>query len=233
MVLFSSLNIALTGLQANIAALQTIGHNLSNANTPGFSRQDILLQPRTQKSFSFGQVGTGVNVTRVRRLVDFSLEDRMRSAASTMGSLAARTDALQQLESLFNALSDQDLGAQMDRFFQAIDDLANNPDNLSARTQVLENARTLSESMNFLAGRIRDTRELLNNEVLSAVDEVNRITSELADLNRQILLAENGGIDIEAANDLRDQRDLLLRELSGYLDIRAVETSNGEMNVLV
>lgn len=232
MVLLTSLNTALTGLQANIAALQTIGHNISNASTPGFSRQRVELDARSAQLYSFGSIGTGVDITRVRRLVDLSLEARLRDASSSLGTLSSSQETLERLESLFHALEEEDLGGMLDRFFESIDVLANNPDNLSARSQVLQNAKSLAESINHIAVRIRESRALTNDEVLRAVDEVNRLTSELADLNRQILLAENGGVDLDSANDLRDRRDLLLRQLSEYIEIHSVETSTGEVNVL-
>lgn len=233
MVLFTSLNTALSGLQANMAALQTIGHNISNASTPGFSRQTVDVESRQPQNLGFGQIGTGVSIQRIRRLVDLSLETRLRDASSGLGTLSTRTETLTQLESLFQALSENDLGGMMNRLFGAIEDWTAHPENLSARAQVLQNAQSLTRSINDIALRIRESRVLINNELQQGIEEVNRLTSELADLNRQVLLAENGGTDLGSANDLRDRRDILLRELSDYLRVQAVETSTGEINVLV
>lgn len=233
MALSSSLNTALSGVQASMAALQTIGHNIANANTPGYSRQRVELQARNPQDLVFAQIGRGVNLARVRRVVDITLEARMRDASSSLARFNIRSDTLQQMESLFNALSDQDLAAGLDRLFTSVEDLVNTPDNVSSRNQVLQNAQSLAQNMNFLSTRIRETRAQLNSELQRGLEEVNRLTTNLAELNREVQISENGGFDINSANDLRDRRDLLVRQLSEFVDVRGIETSTGELNLLV
>jgi flagellar hook-associated protein FlgK len=232
MTLFSSLNTALTGLQATMAALQTTGHNIANANTPGFSRQRIELGPQRPQDLPRFQVGRGVNLLGVRRIVDQAVETRLRDAASTLSSLGSRSETLDRVEALFGPLSGFDLGAQMNGLFASIHDLSLHPEDQSSRSQVLANAQTLAQSLNYFDARLREFRGQLNGEVRIAVDDLNRIASEIADLNREVVAAENGGLDSGAANDLRDRRGLLLRELSDLLQVTAVETSTGEVNVL-
>lgn len=233
MVLFSSLNTALSGLQASMAALQTTGHNISNASTPGYSRQRVDLETQRPQDMTRFQIGRGVSVERISRLIDESLETRLRDSAAELANLQVRSDALQGLESLLGALSGSDIGTMLDGLFSSLEDFANNPDDMSTRSQVLENAATLTETLNYISGSLRDSRRQFSTEIRVTVDEVNRLADELASLNRQVLSAENAGLDIDSANDLRDRRDLLLRELGSLVGITAVETSSGEVNVLL
>lgn len=233
MALFTSLNTALSGIRASIFALHTTAHNISNASTPGYTRQRVDLVTNPPNDFVRFSVGTGVQVTQIRRLIDTTLEGRLRDAASTLGNLATQSANMDRLESLVNALSGSDIGAQIGRFFDALEDLAQNPKDMSMRTQVIEAARTLTQSFNFVTQKIREARDQLNDEVVATVGEINRITDEIAALNDQIKALENGGIDLGKANDLRDRRDLLIRQLSEIVKINAVETSTGEVNVLV
>jgi flagellar hook-associated protein 1 len=232
MTLFSSIGTALTGLQATMAALQTTGHNIANAATPGYSRQRAELVVARPQQFGRLQIGRGVNLAAVRRSVDASLEERLRDSASTLAGLGAESDTLRRLEDLLGALSDTDLAGQMDRLFGSLQDFSANPEDLSTRRQVLGSAETLAQSLNSLSQRVRESREQLNGDVRVAIDDINRFAAQIADLNVQIVATEKGGLGFGTANDLRDRRDLLLRELSDRVAITAVETSNGEVNVL-
>jgi flagellar hook-associated protein 1 len=232
MTLFSSLGTALSGLQATMAALQTTGHNIANANTPGFSRQRVDLQPARPLDLPRFQIGRGVTLAGIRRAVDQGVEQRLRDAQATLSDFGARSETLDRLEALFGALSGADLGAQLNELFAAIQDLSLHPENLSTRRAVLGNAATLSQSLNLLDRRIREFREQINGEVRTTVDGINRIVRELAEVNQQIVSAESAGLDHGSANDLRDRRGMLLRDLSTLIQVTAVETSNGDVNVL-
>lgn len=233
MALFTSLNTALTGLNAAMAALQTTGHNIANASTPGFSRQRIDLDTNPAQDMGRFVIGRGVDISRVSRVIDLNLESRLRDSASTLGNLSVQSDALQQLEALTNALSDAGLGQSLDHFFAALQDLANDPADQSTRSAVIQAAQTTAQAFNYVGNQVRLSRTQLNDDVVVTVGEINRIAGEIADLNRQVLLQEHGGVDLGAANDLRDRRGLLARELSERIGITALETSTGELNILV
>lgn len=232
MSLFTSLNTGLSALNAQMAALQTIGHNVANANTPGFTRQRPELVTQVPEDLVFAQLGRGVRLATIRRAVDQSLALRLQTATASLGDLRVRERTLRQLEGLIDALSDNDLGGSLDRFFSAIEELAKRPEDGSTRRAVLAEAQTLSESLSFLTGRIRDARKALDAEVPETVDQVNRIAGEIASLNEQVLAQENGGLDFGAANDLRDRRELLMQQLSELVSVKAIETPRGELNVL-
>lgn len=233
MALLSSLNTAISGLNAAMAALQTTGHNIANASTPGYSRQRVNLSPRRPQDMVGFQLGRGVDVSNVQRVVDVALEGRLRQATSTLGSLGTQSDMLQRVESLLNALDDSDLGGQVSSFFNSIQDWSAAPDDSSSRSTVLQSGRTVAQTFQYLSEQVRILREQTNDEVSVTVDEVNRLTGEIAELNHSIILTEKGGVEAGAANDLRDRRDLLVRELSGLIGASAFETQTGEMNVMV
>lgn len=233
MVLFASLNTALSGLQAQMTALQTTGHNIANATTPGFSRQRVEYETLRPNDLSYAQIGSGVRVKRIRRIIDDALESRIRDSSSDLGGAKIKSETMNRMESVFNALSGSDIGTMLDNFFKSIEDLANKPEDTSTRSVAISQAQILADSLKSTAGSIRDVRESLNDEVVVDVGEINRITDEIANLNGQILGSEDGGINIGAANDLRDRRDSLVKQLSEYVDLRAIETSRGEVNVLV
>ncbi len=232
MALLTSLNSALTGLRAAMTALQTTGHNVSNAATPGYSRQRVELVAQRPLDSTRFQIGSGVAVQRIARIIDQSLELALRGAAASLSDLGARAETLQRLEGLIGALSGSDIGARIDRLFDAVQEFAARPEDVSTRSQVLAAADGLARTLNQTALRIRETRAQLNGEVRTTVAEINRIADGIAELNAQIVSSENAGASPGTANDLRDRRDLLLRQLSDLIAVSAVETSTGEVNVL-
>lgn len=233
MALFTALNTAVGALLAQTAALQTVGHNVANANTPGYSRQRVEFETNHANDFQRFQVGAGVRIARVRRIVDESLEIRLRGATADLGRISVEAGALDRLESIFNALSDTDLASGLDKFFEGIEDVAQNPEDLSARAQLIAQGETLAQGFKFLDEQIRDARESFNNEILLDIDRINLLTEEIARLNQAVTQAENGGFDIDAANDLRDRRELRIKELSDIVGVTALENSRGQVNVLV
>jgi flagellar hook-associated protein 1 FlgK len=233
MVFFTTLNTALTAIQSQIIAVNTIGHNIANATTPGYSRQRVIFETRPPHNIVVAQLGAGVQLKQIQRVIDASLESRLRQAASTLSNFKLRAETMGQVESVLNALSDVDILALLGKLFDALEDLANNPQSISARQVVVQTALTLANSINDLGDTINGVRAQLDDELQLNVDQINRITEEIAELNKEILLAENGGIDIGAANDLRDKRELLLKQLAEFVDITVVETPTGEVNVLL
>jgi flagellar hook-associated protein 1 FlgK len=231
--LFGSLNTAVGALLSQTAALQTVGHNVANANTPGFSRQRVELETNPANDFQRFQVGNGVRIAHVRRIVDLALENRLRGSTADLGRQSVQTSALERLESIFHALSDTDLASLLDQFFRGVEDVAQHPEDLSARAQLISRGQTLARAFNFLDQQIRDARTNFNDEILLSVDRINLLTAEIARLNQEVSAAENGGFDLDAANDLRDRRELKIKELADLVGITALENSRGQVNVLV
>jgi flagellar hook-associated protein 1 FlgK len=233
MTLLSSLNTALSSLRAQMSALQTAGHNIANATTPGYSRQRVELETNIARNFITYQLGTGVRIKGVQRIVDNFLEASLQNASSKLGQLGVRQDTLERLEGMIQGSSESSIGTQLDKLFSALSDLSARPEDISARVLVLEQADSLSASIRELAENIKSARESLNDQLKLTIEQVNRITSEIASLNKEIVKVEGAGTSPNAANDLRDRRGLLTKQLAEYLDLRAVEAPNGELNILV
>lgn len=234
MSLFSHLNIGLTALTAQQAAVSTTGHNISNATTPGYTRQRVDLEAlRPAAASGFRQLGAGVTISSVRRVVDLSLEARLRDSTALLGAANTRSSTFSRLESLFNDATGLGLASSLDGFFTAAETLAAYPADAAARGSLVEEGRALADAFNRTASNIVADRDSLNLQLRAGVDEVNRMASEIARLNADIVAAESGGASANAANDLRDRRAQLLRELSQKIAVRTVETRTGAVNVLV
>ncbi|MBN1422657.1 MAG: flagellar hook-associated protein FlgK [Planctomycetes bacterium] len=232
MSLLSALGVARSALDAQTASLQTVGQNIANAENEDYSRQRVEHVAAFTDDYVRFQIGTGVRIARIERVIDANLEEAIRDAASRLGDLDARDLFLQRLESIFGEISENSLGQELSEFFDAVSDLAMRPDDYGARVTLASRGETLADAIRFVEERVRGVRKDLDGEIRTAVDEVNRLTAEIAQLNEEILAAEGGGIDVGTANDLRDKRDGALRDLAALMDIHAVETSTGVVNVV-
>ena len=232
MSLFSSLNLARLALGAHQTAIQTVGQNIANAATEGYARQRVQMTPTPSDDLVFARLGTGVRVSRIERVVDEHLESTLRDSRSDLANLTEQTRIWSLTESIFNDLDGGGLSQSLGRFFDAVQDLAVNPDDPTTRSLLLEEGITLTDTMHFLDSRVRDLRLGLDEDIRGEVLEVNRLTTELAALNRAIIAAENGGVNHDTANDLRTQRGAVLGQLSDRIDIRVIENSTGGVQVL-
>jgi len=235
MSIFSAFNVGRLALAAQQTALQVTGQNIANANNDAYTRQRVLFQTMPPMDLGYAQLGTGVRVADIQRVIDEAVAARINSANSSLCSTQAQQELLSQLEGIFNELSGSgaNLSTAMSRFFDSLESLSTNPDDSSVRQQLLANADSLSDSFNNLAGQMNAARASINDSVKITVDDINQIIQNIAQLNRQIVASEAGGADLGKANDLRDQRDALLTKLSGLIDVDATEASDGSLNILV
>lgn len=232
MGLFQSLRTGLSGLVASQNVMQTTGHNISNADSPGYTRQRAELSTRKPVDMERYQLGSGVDVTGIERMVDKQLETRIQNSESSLKSLVEQKDAMNKVEQIFNDLSENDLGSTLNQFFQSLNDLSQSPEDLSVRNQVISNGSQLAEQLKFTKDRLIKARRNINGQVEQTVEEINTKTAEIARLNEKIVSQENGGIQAGAANDLRDQRNRLVKDLSQRLDVRTRETDSGAMQIM-
>jgi flagellar hook-associated protein 1 FlgK len=159
MTLFTSLNTALSALQSQMAALQTTGHNIANANTPGYTRQRVDFETMPPQDMVFAQLGKGVRVGRISRIVDEVLNEHLRGGSSALGNLQVRNQALTRLEGFFNELTDGDISTAMDDFFNAMQDFSQNPQDTSVRTALINQGKILADGFNFLSEKIHVGRQ--------------------------------------------------------------------------
>lgn len=227
MGLTAALAVGRTGLVASQAAIQVAGNNLANASTPGYTRQRILLTPNGDQLTGAFALGRGVGIRGVERQVDEALAARLRAGVSSESSASEQTGLLEQLESILGELSEFDLSSNLSTFFNAWSDAANLT---KANGVLVQSGRSLASFIQGIRddiGRLRSQIEVQINERVARADT---LLTQVAELNAQISAAELPG---QEANALRDQRDVLLSELSGLVDIDTIEDSRGIVDVFV
>ena len=227
---FFGLNVAITGLYAAQRNLDTVGHNLSNINTEGYSRQEnIQRASRAMLTYNgSGMVGTGTEVVSTVRIRDAYLDYKYWSENISLGEWEVKSTQLTELERLFNEPSRNKAGfnAIMDSFFNAISDLSKNPSDLSARRVVINRGVSMAKYFNSIATHLEKLQSDLNESVKLKVDEINALASQIAQLNQKIHTFEVGG---DVANDLRDQRGVLVDKLSKIINIDVNEVVVGKL----
>lgn len=229
------LDTATTGLRAMQLAIDTTAHNIANADTEGYSRQEVMLRaiPPVKAKFTspnipIQQIGLGVDASRIRRNRDVLLDTQYRDVRGLRDEYTARASALQQAEVILNEPSNEGLQALLTRFFNGFRDLASQPESIAARAAVIETGQTLSAAFNRTNRLFVSQRTDLDAAVDVKVQDVNAKAQEIADLNAQIRkIAVSGG----TANDLRDRRDTLLDELTGLAGVTTLAGTDDTVDV--
>lgn len=234
---FFGIEIGRRALFAHQQALDVTGHNIANANTPGYSRQVVRLTettPFAPPSFSRpkipGMIGTGVAVASIERMKNEFIEEEVRLESQTLGRWEIRRDLLSEVELIMAEPSDSGLRSALDAFWTALEDLAVHPDQGSARSLVARRADALANDFQHTYAQLSQLQGAINNSVAVKVDEINQKASQIANLNDQIVKAAAAGLQ---ANDLKDQRDLLVQELSRIVDVAVIEGSLGDITLAV
>jgi flagellar hook-associated protein 1 FlgK len=225
------LSIGISGLQASQRNLTTTGHNISNVNTDGFSRQSVELATRNPLSSGNGFIGSGVDITTVKRVYDQFLSDQVTTHTSSFNQL----DTLQQLASgVDGLLANQDAGLNpaLQNFFNALQDAANNPTSIPARQVVISEAENLVNRFSSLDARFEDLRSSINDQLGAVTTQINAIASSIAGLNSSITLemAKAGG---QPPNDLLDKRDVLINQLAELVSVSTVDGNDGSVNIFI
>lgn len=217
---FGSLQTALSAIRYNQTALGVANNNIANAGTAGYARRTIVGEaiggPQQPAMWSrYDGYGDGVKVGDVRRMVDPLLDNRIRNEHATLGALVARRTVLDRVEVGIGEPGKNGVAAAIDAFAQSWQDLASNPGGDAARQQVLGNAAGLAQALKGQVQNVANEEADQRVHVLNVVDEVNRLASDLAGLNRTIFTTEQDGTDVGVLRDQRDQVVLRLAELVG------------------
>ncbi len=226
---FSALNTAYSGLKAAQVGIDTASHNVANAHTKGYTRQIVDLQTRFPFLSQYGPLGSGVEVARISRARDAFLDDRVRSAYDTQGSLKERADLLGRLEGQMN---EPDLGVSraLGEVWTAFEDVALNPSDNAARSNALSELSNLTGRINGVrAGWDRLEGDAVDRLRLR-IDDANTALRQLADLNTAI---QDTTAFAGAPNDLLDQRDLLIDKLAQTVGASSQFQSNGTVRVVL
>jgi flagellar hook-associated protein 1 FlgK len=228
MGLFSVLNVATSGLFASQQAMDISGQNISNADVEGYSRKRLNLSTNYRSDEQFGQVGLGVDMINIERMRNSFIDEQIRRQNQDVGNYTELDNTMQSIENIFNEPADTGIQHYMDQFFDSWQNLANNPSDVSARTMVRTNAEILTDVFHNLSGELSNLRQSRNDELEDRVKKVNEISQELLNLNKEI-----GGIEVgkQNANDSKDKRDLLLKQLSELIDVTTIENEHGQVTV--
>ena len=221
---FMGLNTALSGLNYYQASLNTTAHNISNADTEGYSKQQV--QSKAAQALrlktSYGMLGTGVETTTITQLRNVYYDTKYRNATTKCNQYDSMNEQLKQLQSYMNEIeSETGYTALLTEIESCMQDLTTNPSDATYRTQLIQSLSNFTDYMQEIATNFQNTQEDINNEVAIHVDTINSIATQIYTLNEQIrnLETRNGN-----ANDLRDQRERLVDQLSELVNVTVIET---------
>lgn len=227
MSLFGTMRIASNTLQADQIAMQVIGQNVANANTPGYIREEVILAPAPPQRLGNLLLGLGVDVKAVVQKIDNFLEERLHGAVSDVGSSAVQEQTYAQLEGIIGELTDNDISTAMTKFFSSISEVLNQPEDVSAHNMVALQGTTLTDEIRQMANRVQTIRQDVNDRVIATGDTINRLVEDIRVLNVRIAEAEGGDVSNSDAVGLRDQRLQDLEDLAKIVPIRVVEQPGG------
>ena len=218
-----------SGMVAAKAQMATTSHNISNANTEGYSRQRV--QQKADNPTPCGQknlIGQGTLLARTERVNDNYIEKQIRSAARDLSHLEEKDLALKQTEDIFNEMGGEGLNRLVAKFFNDFRKLGNEPDNEAVRQSVRESTAAMANDFHRLRGSVEEVRTHLDSRIEGFTKEANSLADQVKDLNIKIKVQELSGAP---ANDLRDQRDLTMKRLSTYVDTSIHLDKDGAFNV--
>lgn len=221
--LFATFNVGKRGLFAQQRAIDVTSHNIANANTEGYSRQRALMEttrpfgmPSMNNQVGPGQIGTGVDVSVIQRVRDGFMDFQVRREKTTLGQYEARDKYLSEIESIFSEPSDTGISTLIGKFFDSWDQLSKKAESSNARTVVAQQSVALANELNHTYNQLIKVKENAQSAIKQTVFDVNGILDRLDKLNQQIMSVKVSGME---PNDLMDQRDLLLDELSEKFNI--------------
>jgi flagellar hook-associated protein 1 FlgK len=231
---FFGLDVALRALQAQQTGIDVTGHNVANANTEGYSRQNVRIvatdpytEPAMNRSTTAGQLGTGSIAKDIQRARDAFLDTRYRTEDGSLQNALSRQDALEQVETVLDEPAGVGINGLLNKFYTNLNLLAGDPSDLPIRTNVAEQAVSVTQAFNRISGQLTGIQQGINNEVVSNINEVNQITKQIVQLNKSIVQVEING---QNANDLRDQRDAAIDRLSQLVQTSVTEIPKGSAN---
>jgi len=227
---FHGLETGKRALSVGQASIATTGHNIANANTKGYSRQQVNQSTSPSldvwtNSTNPGQLGSGVSIDSITRVRDRFLDQQYRDQSATLADAQTRQASFDRLESIVNEPSDSGLNSAMDQLRNAWQDLSNNPDSASAQAVVKERAQTFVETAQAMDSSMENMKLDLDQQKAAAVTEANDYLKQIASLNESIVRGGN------QSNDLKDQRDVLVEKLSALAPIKVDAQANGSYTI--
>ena len=225
----SLLNVGARALLANQVALQTAGHNIANVNTPGYSRQTVVLQTVQGQFTGGGYIGQGVDVQTILRNQSELLTRQSATAGSVQSSDIVRAERLRQLQEVFSG-GTAGLGAAINDMMNAFSDVVSAPTDITARTVVLTRMDETASRMRAAADRINEIQYTVTEQLQSSITAVNSLAGQMASVNEQIARAKGNG---QTPNDLLDQRDQIIRDINQYVQTTQIPADDGTVGLFV
>jgi len=219
----------MSGLAASKTQISVTGHNITNVNTPGYTRQDAVQATRVPQFSGAGYIGSGTTLTDIRRSYSEFLTSQLRSSTALASDVAAYKSQIDQLDALL-AGSTTGITPSLQSFFAALQTAAEDPANIPARQLVLSEAEGLARRFNTVYERLNEQNNFLNKQMVAVSDEVNRLAASVASLNNAIAIAAANG---QQPNDLLDARDEAVRQLSTYVGVTVVPQDDNSYNLFI
>jgi len=228
---FGGIEISKRSLFTHQAALSTTGHNIANVDTRGYSRQVVNMvaarpieAPGYMRSNTPGQLGQGVEFDHIRRVRESFLDSQYYSQNKSFGEWTIRSNTMDKLEMIINEPTDNGVRQTIENFWNSWQDLSKEPDNLTARAVLKERALAMVDAFNHTSKQLKDFASDITENINVKATQINTFVSQIANLNREIYRVEGLGND---ANDLRDQRDVIMDDLSKIINVSIERAENG------
>ncbi|BAN35516.1 flagellar hook-associated protein FlgK [Sulfuricella denitrificans skB26] len=228
----STYSVGVSALNAAQAGLTTTSHNISNVNTPGFHRQQIVQSTKIPQYSGIGFLGQGTQVDTVKRLYNNLLDGQVMQAQAQSSQLDSYYSQIRQID---NMLADPNSGLSpaLQDFFNGVQDVAANPASVPSRQAMLSSGQTMVSRFQAIDQRFSQIRDGVNSEIRSSLEAINTYAQQIANMNQQIGVAQSSSGDLQPANDLLDQRDQMLAELNKLVKVSTVKQSDGSLSVFI
>ncbi len=228
--IYAVMSIAGNALLTQQRAINVTGNNIANVNTPGYSRQKLLLETKTPVQTAAGPMGFGVEGVSIERVYDRFLGVQINAESETLGRYDARKDSLKLSEVIFNEGGEFGLSQSLNKFFTSWQDLSNEPSGYNERVLLKAQSDVMTGTFNRLYADLVEAQRGLDDSIEGGVAEINQLAQQIASLNQKVMEVEASG---SVANDYRDQRDMALADLAELIDINTFEDSTGRVVVSV
>lgn len=232
MSLFGLFDIGRSALLASQTGIAITSNNIANVNTPGYSRQEVILEIANPIASGRGFVGRGVTFAGIRRNYDNFIQMQLLGQQQNRGRSYAINSALSEIEGVLNDQEGLGLSRSLQEFFDAWQEVSVNPEGIPQRYSLIYKTNHLINTAKQIEQRITSTLKNISNLIDNVVRRINEVAERIASLNERIIQIESG-LSTEKAFDLRDQRDSMLRELSDLVDFAYREDDNGSITITV
>ena len=228
-IIYGMFNVASTALLTQQKALDVTANNIANVNTEGYSRQRVNMEQNEPVRYQGGTLGTGVQANQyIQRVYDKFINAQLAESESLSGRWDAELETLEKAELMFDETSGYGLNDALAQFWNSWQEVANNPSGYTERVTLIADTQNLVNVINSLSDGLSEVQSDSDKSIAAAVDQINTLTGEIAQLNLKIAEIEAGG---HSANEFNDARDMKLKELSGLIDINGFEDADGYLTI--